>query len=227
MGGCTPKNCTLGNDELTMVARAIDVGPLVRVEVDFSSRDDGDVPIPWTRCENDRILVNGEEAKETVKDDRTEYSVRFDVDPPRTITVELDRAEQDEVTASVTRPEAFEILEPETSAVLSRSEDIVLTWAPPLEDAQMQVELMEEIGGGRCIVTEDVEHDYKGVGGVRVEDKGRWTIPAGVFTNDGESECQARYVLSRFNQGEYPSELAEGGFIEAQVLRMRLFESVP
>ena len=53
------------------------------------------------------------------------------------------------------------------------------------------------------------------------------TIPAGTLTNDGDLRCDARYVFSRFSRGDYPEELAPGGFVEAQVLRIVLFESTP
>lgn len=227
LSACAPEECTLENDELSMVARVVDTGQNIRVEVDFASGDRAKIRIPWTACDGDRILINGEDAEETVRDDRTEYTRSFDTDAPETITVELDRADKDAVAASVSRPDPFEILEPAPESELSRSDEHLLTWEPPVPDGEMQVELLEEIGGGRCIVTATPEHDYKGVGGVRVEDKGSWTIPAGVLTNDGVSECEARYVLSRFNQAEYPDALAPGGFVEAQVVRIRVFDSVP
>ena len=102
-----------------------------------------------------------------------------------------------------------------------------LAWQPPADGEEMQVELQEELGGGRCIVSDNVEHDYKGQGGVRVDDTGTWTVPGGVLTNDGDLRCDARYVLRRFSPGDYPEGLAEGGFVQAEVLRIVLFESVP
>lgn len=230
--GCTPDRCRAGNDELSMVLRAVDLrtddGEEVRVAVDFATGDRAAIPISWAKCDGDRVLINGQDARETTQEDRTEYTLTLDGDDSEIITVELDRATEDDlVTASVERPPRFEIVAPEPGIEVSRSEPIVLEWEPPAEGSEMQVELQEELGGGRCIVSDDVEHDYKGQGGVRVDDTGTWTVPAGVLTNDGELRCDARYVLRRFSQGDYPEALAEGGFVEAQVLRILLFESVP
>jgi len=230
--GCTPDRCRAGNDELSMVLRAVDLrtddGEEVRVAVDFATGDRAAIPISWAKCDGDRVLINGQDARETKQEDRTEYTLTLDGDDSETITVELDRATEDDlVTASVERPPRFEMLAPAPGLEVSRSEPIELIWDPAAEGGEMQVELQEELGGGRCIVSDDVEHDYKGQGGVRVDDTGTWTVPAGVLTNDGELRCDARYVLRRFSRGDYPEGLAEGGFVEAQVLRILLFESVP
>lgn len=230
--GCTPDRCKVGNDELSMVVRAVDLlpeaGEEVRVGVDFATGDRSQLPISWKMCDGDRILINGEDARETQQEDRIEYTLTLDGSVGETITVELDRANEDEVvTASVERPPRFDVLTPEPGASISRSEDLVFTWEPANDGGEMQIELQEELGGGRCIVSDNPDHDYKGVGGVRVEDKGLWTVPGGVLTNDGDLRCDARYVLSRFSRGEYPEALAPGGFVEAQVLRIVLFESVP
>lgn len=231
--GCTPDRCRAGNDELSMVLRAVDLrtddGEEVRVAVDFATGDRSAIPISWAKCDGDRVLINGQDARESVQEDRTEYTLTLDgEDGGETITVELDRATEDEViSASVNRPPRFEMTAPEPGAEISRSEPTELAWEPAAEGGEMQVELQEELGGGRCIVSDDVEHDYKGQGGVRVEDTGTWTVPAGVLTNEGELRCDARYVLRRFSAGEYPEGLAAGGFVEAQVLRIVLFESVP
>ncbi len=215
-----------------MVLRAVDLrtddGEEVRVAADFATGDRATIPTSWSKCDGDRVLINGQDARETKQADRTEYTLTLDGNSSETITIELDRASEDDVvTASVVRPPRFEMLAPEPGLEVSRSEPIELVWEPPAEGAEMQVELQEELGGGRCIVSDDVEHDYKGQGGVRVEDTGMWTVPAGVLTNDGELRCDARYVLRRFSRGVYPEALAEGGFVEAQVLRIVLFESVP
>lgn len=215
-----------------MVLRAVDLrtddGEEVRVAVDFATGDRGSIPISWAKCDGDRILINGQDATEAKQDDRTEYTLTLNGEDGEEITVELDRANEDDVvTASVIRPPRFEMLAPEPGLEVSRSEPIELAWEPANEGGEMQVELQEELGGGRCIVSDDIEHDYKGQGGVRVDDTGMWTVPGGVLTNDGELRCDARYVLRRFSRGDYPEALAEGGFVEAQVLRIVLFESVP
>lgn len=215
-----------------MVLRAVDLrtddGEEVRVGVDFATGNRGAISIQWAKCDGDRILINGQEARETEQGDRTEYTRTLDGDDGETVTVELDRATEDDViSASVERAPRFEMTAPEPGVEVSRSEPIELAWEPAAEGGEMQVELQEELGGGRCIVSDDVEHDYKGQGGVRVPDTGSWTVPAGVLTNDGELRCDARYVLRRFSSGDYPEGLAEGGFVEAQVLRIVLFESVP
>ncbi len=227
-----PERCRAENSEISMVARVVDVlpgsGEEVRVSVDFATGDRTQIPVPWSACDGDRVLINGEDAQGTERDDRTEYSITYDGSGPETVTVELDRANQSEVvSAEVTRPPRFEILAPGFGETLSRSEDHLLEWGPPDDGGQMQIELQEELGGGRCVVTDVEEHDYKGVGGIRVEDDGNWIIPGGVLTNDGDLRCEARYVMSRFVQGEYPEAFASGGFVEAQVLRIVVFESVP
>ncbi len=230
--GCTPDRCKVANDELSMVVRAVDLRPEsgeeVRVAVDFATGDRTQIPISWAICEGDRVLINGQDARETEQEDRTEYTLTLGGDAGETITVELDRASEDAVVeASVQRPPRFDVLTPEAGASLSRSEPVVISWEPGFEGGEMQIELQEELGGGRCIVSDDLEHDYKGVGGVRVDDSGMWTIPGGVLTNNGDLRCDARYVLSRFSRGDYPEALAPGGFVEAQVLRIVLFESIP
>ena len=230
--GCTPDRCKVGNDELSMVVRAVDLlaqdGEEVRVGVDFATGDRSQISVSWKMCDGDRLLINGEDARETQQGDQIEYTLTLDGGLSETITVELDRASEDEViSASVERPLRFDLLTPEPGVSLSRSEDVVVTWAPADAGGEMQIELQEELGGGRCIVSDEPDHDYKGVGGVRVADEGRWTIPGGTLTNDGYLRCDARYVLSRFSRGEYPEALAAGGFVEAEVLRIVLFESVP
>ncbi|MGH1343025.1 MAG: hypothetical protein ACRBN8_15805 [Nannocystales bacterium] len=230
--GCTPDRCRAGNDELSMVLRAVDLrtddGEEVRVAVDFATGDRATLPISWAKCDGDRVLINGQDARETNQEDRTEYTLTLDGEDGEEISVELDRANEDEVvTASVQRPPRFELTAPAPGLEVSRSEPIELAWEPADEGGEMQVELQEELGGGRCIVSDEVEHDYKGQGGVRVDDTGTWTVPAGVLTNDGELRCDARYVLRRFSRGDYPEELASGGFVQAEVLRIVLFESVP
>ncbi|MBV1860095.1 MAG: hypothetical protein KUG77_16905 [Nannocystaceae bacterium] len=230
--GCTPDRCRAENHELSMVLRAVDLstddGEEVRVAVDFATGDRASIPISWAKCDGDRILINGQDARESTQEDRTEYTLTFDGEDGDVVTIELDRATQDSViTASIERPPRFEVLSPEPGAQLPRSEATELGWTPAAEGGEMQVELQEELGGGRCIVSDEVEHDYKGHGGVRVEDTGMWTIPASVLTNDGELRCDARYLLRRFARGEYPEGLAKGGFVQAEVLRIVLFESVP
>jgi hypothetical protein len=230
--GCMPERCRVGNGDLSMVVRAVDLygedGEEVHVTVDFATGDRAYLPIPWSICEGDKVQINGEDARESQQDGFTVYTRAFPGDVGETITIELNRANEDDpIEASVERAPRFEVMSPEPGAALSRSEEIVLTWEPPLEGGEMQIELLEELGGGRCIVTDDPEHDYKGFGGVRVPDTGSWTIPASTLANEGELRCSARYVLRRFSRGEYPSNLAPGGFVEAQSLRLLLFESAP
>lgn len=227
--GCAPDRCKLDNDELSMVARVVDFGAAVRVEIDLAEGERSQIPIPWRTCDGDRILVNGQDTSELAKDDRTEYVRTFEGEAPETINIEIDRAgdQFDVVEASVMRPPPFEITGPANGDTLARSEEHLLTWAPPREGEQMQIELREEIGGGLCIVTALEEHDYKGEGGVRVDDDGDWRIPAGVLTNDGVDECRASYSLRRFEQGEYPEAFAAGGFVEAEVVRIVAVRSTP
>lgn len=231
LAACTPDRCALGNDELSMVVTATDLltedGEEVRVAVNIAYGERTQLPTWWTTCDGDRVLINGEEAREIDQDDRTDYTLFLDGDAGEVVTVELDRADEDLVTASVERPPRFEILTPEPGASLSRSEQTQITWAPPADGEQMQIQVLEELGGGRCILSEDPDHDYKSIGGVRVDDVGQWTIPPGVLANDGDLRCDARYLLRRFSRGDYPEALAPGGFVQAEVLRILVFESVP
>jgi hypothetical protein len=227
IGGCTPDRCKVPNDELSMVARVVDNGVTVRAEADFATGERGELSVPWQRCENDRVEINDESATETVETERVEYSLTLDVGVATAFEFVLAREDFDPVRATVALPPTFEVLEPAAGQAISRGSDVTLLWQPPNPGGEMQIELVEEVGAGICIVTETEGHEYKRPGGIRVEDDGDWLVPGTAISGDPQMDCEARYVLERFSAGEYPSALDPGGFIEAQVVRTIVFISTP
>ncbi len=225
--GCTPDRCKVENEELSMVARVIDNGVTVRAEVDFATGERGELSVPWQRCENDRVRINGEDATEKVEAERVEYSVTLDVGAAAEFEFTLARDGYSPVSARVAMPPAFTVSEPMAGQPISRGRDVTILWEPPNPEGQMQIELIEEVGAGICIVTEKEGHEYKRPGGIRVEDVGEWLVPGSAIGGDPQADCEARYVLKRFSQGDYPAALDPGGFVEAQVLRTIVFTSTP
>ena len=227
LSGCTPDRCKVGNDELSMVAHAIDNGVTLRAAVDYATGERGELSVPWERCENDRVEINGEPATETVEAERVEYSITLDVGAATEFVFTLARDGLDPVSGRVALPPAFAVIEPASGQPISRGTDLMILWDPPNPGGEMQIELVEEVGAGICIVTETEGHEYKRPGGIRVEDDGNWLVPGSAIGGDPQADCEARYDLNRFAQGEYPSALDPGGFIEAQVLRTIVFTSTP
>jgi hypothetical protein len=228
VAGCTPRSCTVDTSELSMVARVVDNGVTVRAEVDFMTGERGDVAVPWQRCDDDRVEINGRTAIETVKDERVEYSLTLDVGAATSFEFLLAREVDDQaVVASVDLPPSFEVLAPEPGITIARTEDVLIRWEPANAGGQLSIELVEEIGDGICIMTLDEGHEYKHPGGVRVDDTGEWLVPGTAIHGDPQAGCEARYILNRYNLGEYPAALADGGFLEAQVTRNVLFHSTP
>jgi hypothetical protein len=225
--GCTPDRCKVMSDELSMVARVVDNGVTVRAAVDFATGERGELSVPWERCENDRVQINGETAMETVESEQVEYSLTLDVGAATAFEFRLAREDFDPVVATVELPPTFEVVEPAPGQPISRGADVTIRWQPPNPGGEMQIELAEEVGAGVCIVAETEGHEYKRPGGIRVEDDGEWLVPATAIGGDPQADCDARYVLNRFAQGDYPSALDPGGFIEAEVLRTIVFTSTP
>lgn len=228
VAGCTQNDCEMATDEIWMSARVTDNGITTRAEFEFRKGGSGPMSSTWACDEAVQFQINGQEAAKVERDKKTEYSLTIDAaDEGRAFTFELIREEGTDVRASVELPPPFDMVAPEAGAVVSRSEATELSWTPALEEAEMQIELVEEIGNGLCVTTESEEHDYKSMGGVRVADTGTWTIPGDVLTSESDEECDARYELSRFSEGEYPPELGSGGVVAGQVIRAVVFVSAP
>lgn len=228
VGGCTENDCEIPTDEIWMDAHVTDNGVTLRAEFEFRSGGPGPMSTAWSCDEGTRFEINGRDATKIERDDKTEYSLTVDAaDETRSFSFELIREGETDVQASVELPPPFEVSAPEAGAVLPRSRATELSWTPSLEGERMQIELVEEIGNGLCVTTESEDHDYKSMGGVRVDDTGIWTIPADVLASDSDEACDARYELSRFSEGEYPTQLGGGGVVAGQVLRAVVFVSEP
>lgn len=227
-GGCAASgdSCEVPTDEMSMVGLVVDNGPTVRAEVDFESGQRDGLGLPLRLCDDDELFINGDEPRESERGPGFVYSLTIEDGSVRDFEFELKRNDRDEViTLDVSLADAFDITSPVPGAQLSRMEDLVVIWEPADPGGMMRIELEEEIGGGICLTTDQEEHAYKELGGIEVDDAGMWTIPAGVVT--GQAECVGRYRLSRFTDGEYPSKLGPGGHLEAQVLRLIDFTSIP
>ncbi len=228
VGGCAEDNCEIPTDEIRMDARVTDNGVTIRAEFEFRSGGPGPMSTPWSCDESARFEINGSEATKIERDNKTEYSLTVDtVDETRSFSFELTRDGEDDVRASVELPPPFEITAPEPGAMLPRSRATELAWTPPLEGGEMRIKLVEEIGNGLCVTTDSEDHNYKSRRGERVDDIGMWTIPEDALGSDLDESCDARYELSRFSEGEYPGELADGGVVAGQVLRAVVFVSEP
>jgi hypothetical protein len=229
LAGCNiGQSCDFETGAMRLVAEVVDDGTVVRAEASFRS-EDGGYATAIELCEDDALTINGQAPTQTIKIDRVIYSLtRNFEEAQRDYTFELVRAERDEVIrARVTLPHTFEILTPANGESLSRAEELELTWTPPEPEDEIQIEIEEMLGGGICITTATAEHDYKRPGGIRVEDKGTWTIPPDVLGTELEEPCDAVYKLTRSVAGDYPDVLDRGGYIEARVQRTVAFESAP
>lgn len=208
-----------------MIARVVDNGVTVRAEMDLATGVRGELAVPWTNCSGDRLRINGRDTTRARKAGRVEYSAIFDAST-RDFEFELDRVRHAQILTSVRLPDSFEITAPSPTEAVSRAAGNTIAWTPP-GTGTVRIEMAEEIGGGLCVLTDNPEHNYKAQGGVEVEDTGQWEVPAGVIASETDEVCDARYMVSRFAQGSYPEALAEGGFVEAQVLRAVVIVSEP
>ena len=228
LSGCADP-CEVADDQLSLVAVVIDNAQTVRAEVDFDAGERAALPEPWRKCDGDKIRINGQDARETERNGRWEYSLTLDAaEAPRTFTFEIDREVSDApILIEVELPPAFEVTAPEPGSSLSRSTSTPIQWSPPEPEGQLQLTLFESIGEGVCLETKVEAHDYKRTGGIRVDDDGDWTVPPAAISSPSGGSCEAELQLRRFNDGEYPARLAPGGFVEGRVLRSVPFTSVP
>ncbi|MBL4682996.1 MAG: hypothetical protein JKY37_00285 [Nannocystaceae bacterium] len=228
--GCdqeTADTCSVSNDALSLVAIVVDNGVKLRAEIDFESGDRTGLPNPLQVCDSETLTIGGESPTVTEKGDRIVYSVTLPLDTPPEVAFVLERNGEDEVEVRVSRPPSFSVTAPDDGQTVPRSEDLTLMWSPTVEGSEMLVSVEEDVGYGLCVVTQEGEHHYKTRVGVPVPDSGQWTIPAGAVTSETPGPCAAFYNLRRVLRSPYPADLAEGGFVEARVLRTVEIESVP
>ena len=220
--------CAATNEELSVVAIAVDNGSRIRAEIDFEKGDRTGTPAPLEVCGDEALTIAGQKPTTTEKADRIVYSATLPTDESREVEFRLERTADDPVVITVPVPPAFEIIAPVDDEDVSRSQELILQWDPPLDGSELRVSIEEEIGYGLCVITEAGEHHYKTRAGVPVPDTGMWTIPAGVIASGNvEGICDAFYTLRRVLRSNYPDSLSPGGFIEGRVLRSVQINSVP
>lgn len=218
--------CAVPTDEIQLLATAIQNGATLRAEVELSTNR-GDGKEILSLCDDDELVIAGAKAESVVRPDRVVYSYTRDETGTPSLRFELERKGETSVAFTVDVPAAFEITAPHPAAEVSRSTDLLLEWTPANPGELMRIELGEKIGDGVCLQTLDDDHDYKGLAGVEIEDDGSWNIPADTIDGGARDRCEATYRLSRRSNSAYPSELAEGGYLEGRVERMVAFVSVP
>lgn len=228
--GCdqeTADTCSVSNDELSLVAVVVDNGVKLRAEIDFESGDRTGLPSPLQVCGSETLTIGGVSPTVTEKADRIVYSVTLALDTAPEVAFVLERDRGEDVEVRLSRPPSFSVTAPDDGQTIPRSEDLTLMWSPTVEGSEMLVSVEEDVGYGLCVVTQEGEHHYKTRIGVSVPDGGQWTIPAGVVASETPGPCAAFYNLRRVLRSPYPADLAEGGFVEARVLRTVEIESVP
>ncbi len=219
--------CGIGNDGLSVVATAVDNGVNIHAEVDFGDGARTGPPGRFALCDDDELTIAGREPDRIDRTDRVVYSVSLDATAARVIEFMLKRPGEDDLAFAVELAPSFDILSPMADEEVSRSSDFMLSWAPANDGAEIHIGLAEEIGYGICLETTTDEHDYKSEGGVVVDDKGSWNIPARVIDGGTRDKCDATYRLTRFTTPSYPAAFHSGGFLEGRVERTVAFVSVP
>lgn len=221
--GCSGEEgdtCEIATEDISAVALVVDSGWDIRATIDFEAGDRRGRNTPLRLCDSDTLEINGEEPEVIEKTDRVEYVLSLAADAERSFSFVLERdAQGDRVTFDVELPPAFEITAPEDGATIDFSQEQVLQWAPAIDGGTMHVGLGEVIGGGECLVATTEGHTYEAAGGVTVDDKGQWTIPAGVVSSESPDDCTLTYTLSRVLLAPYPEVLEGSGRIEARTER--------
>ncbi len=219
-------SCGIPTSELSLVATAVDNGPTLRAEVDFTTvRASGELSIAL--CDEDKLIIAGEEPQRVDRPDRVIYSYTSEVTSSPTVEFEFVRDGEDSVTFSITMPPAFEVTAPQPDTEISRSAELLLEWLPPNPGGSMRIALAEEIGNGVCLETLVEAHNYKDLSGVDIEDDGNWKIPAATIDSGARDKCDATYRFARLASAEYPAALHAGGYLEGRVERAVAFSSVP
>jgi hypothetical protein len=222
-------SCELDTRSISVVASATDNGAVVRAEVDFDGGDRSGLAYPLELCEDDDLTIAGETPERTDRLDRVVYSVNLPFEEaPRELEFRLERKSMDEsVSFMVALPPAFDILAPTIDQPISRGVDFLLEWAPPNAGEQIRIGLTEEIGAGVCLETAVVDHEYKTMDGVPVDDAGSWTVPADVIDGAAGGDCEAVYAFKRLSPVPYPADFLLGGYVEGRVERRVAFRSTP
>lgn len=219
-GATEDDTCEVATEDVSVVALVVDSGWDIRAAVDFEAGDRRGRNSPLRLCDSDELTINGAAPEVIAKADRIEYVVSLPADGERSFEFVLDRAaEGDRVTFGVELPAAFEIVAPMDGAVIDVAQEQVLEWEPAIEGGAMAVEIGEVIGAGECLVAENEGHTYEVAGGVRVEDTGRWTIPAGAVSSSSTQACTLTYTLARVELAPYPEALQGSGRLEARTER--------
>jgi len=219
--------CGIPNDGLSMVATAVDNGVSIHAEVDFGEGARTGPPGSLALCDGDELTIAGEKPERTDRTDRVVYSASLDASAARVIEFMLKRDGEDDLAFAVELAPPFDITAPTSDQEVSRSSDFMLAWGPANDGAEIHIGLAEEIGYGICLETTTAEHDYKSEGGVVVDDKGSWNVPASVIDGGTRDKCDATYRLTRFTTPSYPAAFHSGGFLEGRVERFVAFVSVP
>lgn len=218
--GVEGDTCDIPTGEISAVALVVDSGWDIRATVDFEAGDRRGRNSPLRLCDSDTLEINGNEPDVIEKSDRVEYALSLPLDGERSFTFVLERdAQGDRVTFDVELPPAFEITAPQDGEVIDFAQEQVLQWAPAMDGGSMHVALGEVLGGGECLVATTDGHTYEANGGVTVDDKGQWTIPAGVVSSMSPAECTLTYTLSRVLLAPYPEGLEGSGRLEARTER--------
>jgi hypothetical protein len=218
--GSEGDTCEVATADVSAVALVVDSGWDIRAAIDFEAGDRRGRNSPLRLCDSDRLTINGDEPLVIEKADRIEYALSLPADGVRRFEFVLDRAsEGDRIELQVELPPPFEILAPMAGAVIDPAQAQVIEWAPPLEGGAMAVEIGEEIGGGECLVATTPGHTYEAAGGVRVDDTGQWTIPAGALSSPSTLPCTLTYTLARVELARYPAALQASGRVEARTER--------
>jgi hypothetical protein len=219
-GGTEGDACEVATEDVSAVALVVDSGWDIRASVDFEAGDRRGRNAPLRLCDSDRLTINGVEPEVIAKADRIEYAVTVPADGVRSFEFVLDRsAEGDRVTFGVELPPAFEILAPMEGDVVDPAAGQTIAWEPAVPGGELSIEIGEVIGGGECLVATTAGHTYEAAGGVRVEDDGEWTIPAGVVGSTSTQTCTLTYLLSRVTLARYPEALQGSGRVEARTER--------
>lgn len=204
-----------------MAATVTDDDEGVEVELELEAGDMAGIGTSLQLCEGEgeSISVNGK-ALTLTETYAGNFKYRHAFDEPQSVyTFELEiGSDKQQITVDLEPPAQFAIDGPAPGAELPRGMDAELAWSPAASGDTIRIELIDD----ELLCLEDWE--------VETEDDGSHVIPAGTIvrtdpdTPDGA--CSAEYLFTRQRTGDYPSELAAGGSLEAFVRRGVRFTSV-
>lgn len=222
-------SCERDTQSISVVAFATDNGTDIRAELDFDGSDRSGFPYPIELCDDDNLAIAGDTPERTDRLDRVVYSVNIPIqDAPRELEFRLDRKSMDETLSfTIPLPPTFDIVAPTLDQSVPRGADFLLEWAPSNSGQQIRIGLTEEIGAGVCLETSVVDHEYKTMDGVSIDDEGSWTVPANVIDSADGGDCEAVYAFKRLAPVPYPTDFLAGGYLEGRVERAVAFRSTP